>query len=346
MCLAILLAWARRWGVHIAIAACLAGIGAPGLAAWTVWPLFWSLAQPVWTIPVLMLYTALVTLVLWALRAVLWPREWAEVERSLPIPRAQVIVSDLEMIAVALLPIVLVLATGAAILLSQDAAALRFDTFSVISALLAVLSGSAATALVALQRLRRIGARAGPPPTVDSPADRRTGSQPVRCGWFRALIWTPLTRSTTRRTVHAAATGFAALCAIAAATAIAGDHASWGLAAFTAGALVTVSRVNALSREEIGAVLSQCAQLPLACERLERVRQTLAMVPASAGLVVLWVATAPIAMRPAVWWAFVAALLASWWIEVRWRPRDPATQAARWLALLSVGMALGTESIA
>jgi hypothetical protein len=346
MCLSMVRESVRRWGVYIAIAACIAGVGAPALAVWSVLPLFWSLKHSIWTVPTLLMYTGLLALIPWAMRSLLWPPEWAEVERSLPVPRVQTLVSDLEMIALALLPVTLILSTGAGIALSQNMLGLGVDKPAAISALLAVLTGSIGIALGALQGLRRAGRtgesarKSGQAVTMGPPSVR------VSCGWFHALIWAPVIRSSTRRTVHSAVVGFVGLCAIAVLTAQASDWARWGLAGFAALALMTVSRVNALSRQEFGEVLSQCAQLPLDFGRLERAREWLVMVPAVAGLIVLLIVTADVAMRTSVWWAFVAASFAFWWIEVRWRIRDPSAQAARWFVLLAISIALGTESIA
>jgi hypothetical protein len=346
MCLAMLLESVRRWGVYIAIGGCIAGIGAPVLAAWSVLPLFWSLDQPVWIAPTLLAYIGLLAMVPRALSTLLWPPEWAEVERSLPIPRAQMLISDVEMIAIALLPVALVLTTGAGITLSHDMLGLDIGRTTAIGALLAVLAGSTGVTLGTLQGLRRARPTAGSARKSSKLVSTGGRSWLTPCGWFHALIWTSMLRSTPRRTVRTAAAGFAGLCAIAALTCLASDWARWGLAGFATLALMTVSRVNALSRQEIGEVLSQCTHLPLEWDRLERARQWLALVPAVAGLVVLWIATADLALRTAVWWVFVAASCAFWWIEVRWRALDASTQAARWLVLLAFSVALGTESIA
>lgn len=346
MCLQALRDWLRRWGVFAATAACIAGVGAPAFAAWSVLPLAWSLDRPVWGVVTPVTYAALVALVPWALRSWLWPAEWAEMERSLPIPPARILVSDLEMIALALLPAALLLAAGAGLVLWHNEPRSGVDAARLVAVLLAALSGSVLLSTGMLQALRR-AARAGGPWRARALWTHPTAPSGVaRCSAFRATVWLPLLRSPRRQAVHAAALGFGGLCAIAAVTALAESWARWGLAGFAGWALVTVSRVNTLSRQETASLHAACTALPLEPDRLERARAWMALAPAAAGLAVLGATTAHLDMRPLVWWTFVAASCLCWWIEVRRPVRTPATQAARWLLFLATTIALASETLA
>jgi hypothetical protein len=360
-CLALLRAFVRRWGIHLVIAACIAGIGAPALAVWSVLPLFWSLGQPLLAAPALWLYATGGALLLWAARALLWPLDWAEAERALPIPHAQRVMSDLEVVTVALLPLALLFAAGTTVLLAQDPAWLRPQRSLAVLVLLLALAGAAGLAVAGLLWLRQAAVRsaarpaarvragrahAGPGHAGQLHAGRTTPAAAGRCRWPWALLWSPLWRGVARRTAWAACAAAVALVAVATATGVWPSQARWGMAAFALLALVAVSRVNALARLELGPLLAQSAHLPLAPAGLERARAAVALAPAILALMVLWGATAFVAVRPLVWWAFVVVSCASWWVEARARPHDDATQGARWLVSLAFGVALGSESVA
>lgn len=345
-CLALLRAFVRRWGAYLAIAACIAGIGAPAVAVWSVLPLFWSLGHSLWVAPALLSYAAFGALLLWAARTLLWPRAWAEVEQALPVPRAQRIASDTEVVMLALLPLAALFGTGAAVLLAEDPAWLRPNRLPAVAALLFALAGAVVLAVVGLQHLRRAAVAAGTPrgDAVTGPPARPHALR--RRHWWWALGWVPLSRGPARRTARAMLMGGTVLLAIAAAAVAWSGQARWGMAAFAALALVVVSRVNALSRLELAPLLVQSAHLPVMPATLERARAALALAPALVGLVGLGIATTAVATRPLVWWAFVAASCLSWWVEVRMRPHDDAAKGARWLLSLALGVALGTEAVA
>lgn len=116
-CLANLRAFLKRWGVYLAMAGLAFGAGATGglaavaaVAAWTVLPLSWVVAQAQWTLPalaqlglVLALQTAASVAFLRALRPLLWPTAWRDSEAALPLSASAVRRSDAVVSALALL---------------------------------------------------------------------------------------------------------------------------------------------------------------------------------------------------------------------------------------------------
>lgn len=345
-CIATLRAFVRRWGVYLAIAACVAGIGAPAVAVWSVLPLFWAVDHPPWAVPVLLLYALIGAALLWAARALLWPGEWAETERALPIPRRQRVMSDVETVMLALLPLAALFGAGTAVLLAQEPVWLRPIRDWAVGALLVALAGAAALAVAGLQRLRRMPVELGS--SRADPASRHV-TRPrdaTRRDALWALVWTPLWRGPARRTARTALMGSMALAAMVGAILLWRSEARWGMAGFVLVALVVVSRLQALSRHELGPLFAHSVQLPLSLANLERARAVIALAPALAGLLLLWAATAVVAMRPALWWSFVAVSCLSWFAEVRMPARDDAAHGARWLVSLALGVALGTEAVA
>ncbi|MBU6260377.1 MAG: hypothetical protein KGO01_18345, partial [Burkholderiales bacterium] len=126
-CRIALLDFLRRWGVYVAVAMLVVGAGTVSAvqivlaaAAWFVLPLFRAAAQGAWLAPALTAQALLGLGAVWALRPLLWPAAWAESERALPLPPAVTRASDRRLVALALLPLFILEAIGAAVLIAHD----------------------------------------------------------------------------------------------------------------------------------------------------------------------------------------------------------------------------------
>ncbi len=107
-----LLAFARRWGVYLVVTAAVVGAGSnspvqavSAVAAWLVLPLFWAAGQGNWLLPAWVAQVLLGLALLWGARALLWPPQWAEAERALPLRRSDTQVSDACVVSLALAPL-------------------------------------------------------------------------------------------------------------------------------------------------------------------------------------------------------------------------------------------------
>lgn len=332
----------RRWGVYLAVGGCLAGAGAPALAAWSVLPLFWSLQHPLQALGALVLYAGVGELLLWAARPLLWPVAWAETERALPIPRGQVWLADLEAVLLVLAPLALLLLAGAAVLRWQDPAWLRPHQGLALAALGLALLGAAGLAVLALHGLRR----AARPQGAFRPRGRwreAAGPPVVRLHGLGALVGLALWRGAAPRTMRALGLGLVVLVLLAAAPAGApGPMAGW----LMAWALVShgmVTRLQALQRQELAPLWSACRSLPVSPAVALWAAAGLAGLPAANGLLVLLLATAGLPVRAPVLAALGLVSVANWLLELRAVPADPAAHGARWLLGAALLAALASQ---
>lgn len=330
----------RRWGIYLAITAAVAGVGAPALAAWSVLPLFWSLSHIGWTILTTLGYVLVLGLMLWSVRRLIWPVQWAEVERQLPIPMGQVLLSDLEVIVLAMSPAAIVLGAGTAVLLAQAPAWLRGMEGPVLLSLMVVLSGSVAAGIAGLQLLRR--------PLLltsrwrRSARVRRATAASAR-HWAWALVLAPLLRDAAPRVAWAWWVGSASLLLTAALSALGKVSASACLMMFSALALLFTTRLNALVGQELVPLHNACRMLPLDGSAVARARAMLCLSPAILGLS-LWLPvfmTNPV--RPVVLMLFVAISVGGWMWEILIHIQDPTHRGARWLLSMAFGLAFASE---
>jgi hypothetical protein len=344
-CLAALRAFARKWIAYLAVGAGLAGVGAPALAAGSVLPLFWSLAHPVWIGPVLLAYVGGAALMLWFARQLLWPTAWAQAERALPIPRWQMLASDAEVVVVALAPLALLLAAGAAVLFVEDADWLRPHKSAALLALLSCLAASIAAVMAGLQWLRH-GAACG------IAADRR----PRRAGAVASEIAIPrpqvvglfvsaLCHGVSPRALRAIAAGGTGLVVLAVVAGLRSAEAAWWMAGFALLSLAVVSRVNALARHEFEPLLAQCRNLPLSAPALAWARDSLSLVPVLVGVVALLAVSTWLDLRPRVFFCFVFVCCVACLVEARSSTQEPANKIARWLFSVALAVALASEAV-
>lgn len=352
---------ARRWAVYVLMAAVLAGAGAglasalvalQAMAAWLVLPLFWAVAQgPVWALAGLALHALAGAGLLWAARQWLWPVTWAEQERALPIaPQAQAS-SDLRLIFLALLPWCVMCAGGAAVWLVRRPAWLAGHEGQAALALLAALLGAMALGVV-MQRQRR-----RPPPSwrlavpgQPTAARSRAAGLPQRwavVGWPRALLWWPLWRGVAPRTGRALSLAVVVVLAIAAAVAVAPRAAPWWLAALSLAGLVAVSRLKLLTQLELAPLLDACTPLPLSASHLRAAQQVLAALPLLLGLAAmlctLWLMVPSGQLRGGRVLSWAVCVASAGAMELRWTQRDAGVRSPRWIFMLVLSVALGSE---
>ena len=161
-CRSALWAFVRRWGVYLVGGAALFAAGMPGgpgdalsavrgLCAWLVLPLFQAAAEPVWLVPAIALQALVGAGLVWGMRPLLWPAQWAMAERALPVARCETLLSDCRVVPLGLLPWALPCALGAHALLARDPTWLHPIRGRALFALCVALAGSIAWGVGMLQ---------------------------------------------------------------------------------------------------------------------------------------------------------------------------------------------------
>jgi hypothetical protein len=349
-CRLALLSFARRWAAYIVVAGAVVGAGTTGFAhilmaaaAWLVLPLFYAAGHGAWLVPAVLAQAALGAAAVWGMRQLLWPTAWAQAERALPIAPSATWRSDAWVVLIALSPLLVMLAVGAAALLGQNPAWLRDTRGLAVAALLLASALSLVLGVLLLQRLRQ------PPRAFAMPSFKvgRLARVQNKLAWTWVLLWLPLWRGPARRTGQMLLAGGLLLCVPACGIAATGTGMGWWLAAWALLALVVATRINQLACEELQPLLQACAPLPLAAAPLQRLRASLALWPVLWSL--CWVcaalARAPL-LRPGVLAAFVLVVLGSCAWEVFSAPAQPDVKAGRWLFSLALCVALATEVMA
>jgi hypothetical protein len=355
-CARALRAFLRRWGVHLLVASALAGgasstaASAPAtieaLCAWLVLPLFRAAAEPAWLVPAVVLQAMLGAALVWGMRALLWPVHWAAAERALPIARRDTLISDSVVVSLGLAPLVLLYGVGAEALIARDPAWLHPVMGRAAAGLAVSIFGSVMLGVGVLQGMRRAGLAPAPRPASDAvPRWRAAGVMaPVRsAGWRRVLLWWPLWRGPAKRSGATLCAGLAILCLPSLGLLRWPQAGPWWLAAYAALGLLVVTRLNALTRLELTALLRSCAPLPLRTARLQCGRALLALVPLLPSALLLLACLPLGAVRPPVLAAYVATCLASCAIEVFIMHADAASKSSRWLFCLVLLLALASE---
>jgi len=350
-----LLAFLRRWGVYGLVAVAVIGAGAASaieivsaVAAWLVLPLFRAAGEPAWLLPAVLLQSLLGCLLVWGMRPLLWPARWAEAERALPLASVDVLLSDAIVVAIGLVPLLLLYGVGASTLLIHDPAWLRPLHVRAVASLLAVIAGTVGggVALLAWQR-RAVGVRSVQR-ALQAPIapGGNTFAAVRRAHWGQVLLAWPLWRGPARRTGHAMTLAAVLLCVPGLGLFIAPAAASWWLAAFAAGLLYAVTRIESLARADWLPLYEACSMLPLRPAALRRARAGVALLPALPGALVLVLSLPHNGVRRGVLWAYAAACLLACLAELPEPPDDAGTRSARWLFSLVVLLALASEVMA
>jgi hypothetical protein len=363
-----IVAFLRRWAAYAAVIVMLIGagtVGAPdvvmGVCALLVLPLALAIDSPAWLLPALLAHAAAGGLLLAGARTLLWPRTWREAEAALPIPPAARIGSDAIVCIVALLPWALPGLIGAARIAADDRSSAAVIGLVFASGAGSVLIG---IAMLAAMRHAQPGARAGRVQSAAAAtgalqAPTRDARVPV-IGWFRVLCVAPLVRCPARRSGRLALVGTLAL-VVAAGSALAGvieplqrmdaakrfDLTGCALALYSAAALLVITRLNRLMRDETAALLEACHPLPLAVTAISASLRTITLAPMLLTLPAMLAAallhTPPLLLRTGVGIAWALACAAACTAEVWTDRKVPADKSARWLFSLLVMCALAFE---
>ncbi len=346
--------WVWRWAVFAAVAVLVATGGAgvdtalgvaKALAAWAALPLArGAAAGGVWA-PLAVLGCAGVGLALLAsVRQRLWPTAWREAERALPLAPRATRLSDLRIVALASLPWAGLQGLGLLAWLAQSPPWLGGRAGAVVAAGLAALALMLGGGVL-MQQARRRGSQprwAGLATGGSAAGALRSRPWALRS---RVLLLWPLGRGVAPRSArHALATaGAGGLLMAAAAWRPAWAPAWLGLQALLV--LAEVARAQALAALELRPLLAACAALPLSQRawgwRLDAAAATPALAGV-AGLAAVVLGTAPAVHAPvlAAWAGWLVLAVA---LVLRVPLADAALQSARWLFLLVVAVALGSE---
>ena len=359
-CVAVLRRWLGRWAVFAAVAALVASAGAgldtalstvAALAAWAALPLACGAAAGgAWALLGVLGTAAVGVALLAALRHALWPAAWREAERALPLAPRQTRRSDLLVVSMAAAPWAALQGSGLAVWLLQRPSWLRGHEAAVLGAGLLALVLMLAGGL-ALQQARRRGGlgwrrqgalRGRAAPAVSPPPVRQAA------GPARVLLGWPLLRGVAPRSAWHAGLTLAAAVGVAAAAVWRPAWAGVWLALQALVVQVGVSRARGLAALELLPLGQACAALPLAAWRWRAGIDGLCAAPALLGAA--WVGAVVMAGAPAprppvllAWWAW---LVLSALLDLRVPTADASVQAARWLFLLVVAVALGSEVLA
>jgi hypothetical protein len=359
-----IVAFLRRWAAYAAVIVMLVGAGAVGAAdvvmgvcALLVLPLAVAIGSPAWLVPALLAHAAAGGMLLAGARTLLWPRAWREAEAALPIVPAQRIVSDVIVCTAALLPWAVPCLIGAARI-----AADHRSPAALIAAVLASGAGSVAIGVGMLAAMRCVQP-VGRAKRVSFAAGVSGGSHALtveKVGWFRVLCLAPMLREPARRSGRLALVGTLALAA-ASGSALAGvieplqrmdaghrfDLTGCVLALYSAAALLVITRLNRLIRDETAALLEACRPLPLQIAAIAASLRTITLAPMLLTLPAIWAAAVlhapPLSLRIGVGIAWALACAAACTAEVWADRKDPPTKSARWLFSLIAVSALAFE---
>lgn len=346
-CRLALRAFVRRWGVYFVVAALVvgAGSGSPlaamaGLAGWTAVPLAHAAAHGAWLLPATAAQALLGLGLLAGARSLLWPVQWREAERALPLSRHELRRSDAVVVAWALLPWIALQACGLLALLAAQPAWLQPVLPRALVAWVLAQGLAAAAGVLMLQGWRRVRTGRERQPSRAGGARR---SRAPGAGWFWLLLWLPLWRGPAQRSGQWLLAGSAALLLPAAALKAWPDEAGWWLAALAVAALVLVSRLSVLSRAEYAPLFEGAVMLPLGARTLEGGRQALCLLPLLPAAAATGVALGGVPLRPAVLASYALATCGSCVLEARLLPGSESDKAARWLFSLVLCVALASE---
>jgi hypothetical protein len=342
----------RRWAGWAAMALLLANIGSNdpvattlGLIGLAVMPLFAaSQAGPLTWCVVTLAYGAVISLLLRALRPVLWSDSWVDSVRALPVSPASLRRSDRLILVVALTPVAALLGTGWAVWTSH-APGTRWAAAAAIGC---ALAGAGAAGVWLLRRWRN---PAQPRQTTASqPHQGMLAGRLVRpLPAWRALVWLALWHGPGQRTGRWGAGGAGLILGLGGGAICAWPaHLPWALAATSLGSWIWLTRTATVAEEELAPLLALAAShLPLPAARLRRWQHWTVLGPAWAlvsALAVLaaWAAPAGL-LRPAVWCAWWLSLLTLMALEVVWPPPEVANRSARWWFFSVLLCALSSE---
>jgi|GEM_PF-5342977 len=329
----------QNWGWFLLIAAALLGPALPAAAVFVALPLFWSLSHPLWFAPILAACALLLASQIVLLKPLLWPAQWSQQRRALPLPAALLLRIDSEIVLCCLLPLLLLLGSGLVLLMAVPA---TDESPSAVAAgagfvLLGLTSAGSGVAVLRLLE------------TIESLPRRSTKSEAAAevnrraRHWFVYLMLSPLQRGyapSTRRAI-AAATATLLITLIPPLYRI-GPPEAW-LMLYSLLALFWLAKIDKLSQFDLKPILEQCKPLPLGLTKIEWSRRAACAAPAIFVLAVwlLWLQTTH--FRTPVLLSYVAVSLIAWVFQVRSGSLRDGDNAARLMISLGIQLTLASE---
>jgi hypothetical protein len=374
-CRVAIVALLKRWSVYTVLTVVMLGAFSAGaltsmsaMVAWAVLPVFRAVGWPLWLATLCVLGHALVgVLILRALHPVLWPATWRDALHALPISERERLLSDVQVLTLALLPLFGLYLAGALTWSLPPPPWLHGQLWRawlqlLLSMALSLVLGLATSPKGLPAWVRRAGRAAlsgtmakakgqanSPAPTSAKPRAKlvevHTGPH-SRYPIWHALIARPLWRGPARRVGHMLVLSLLALltCDVALARATP-SWAPWWLAGFGLLAMASGSRLHSLIQSDLQPLHAACAPLPIPPQKLSRWRLALALTPCAfglAGLLMTW-AQAPAMLRPGLALMYASALVSSQlWLHTQ-DTADAQVQVTRWMLTLIALTAVASE---
>ena len=342
---ALLLDFARRWSIQCAVAAALFGAGsnAPltivaALPNALLVPMCLAAEQGWWVVPALVGYALVGALPVVMTRRLWWPRHWADAERALPIPPDTLRRSDRRFAAMVSSPWQALLLIGAVDGIVHRGA----DASSAVAGLVVAASGSWALAVRWMRFVRRHSRSRGavasrPRGPLHRLAVRESGAT-------RALLVLPMRRGRATRTATALVVGILVTTASSVVRGVVPIPVGWWLALLAVLSLVATSVLTASTRHELQPLWREHRELPMDSRACERARSSLILIPVLAGLAVATITALGEPIRLPVFTAYCAVLASGCAIEaITPETMEPMNHAARWVLMLSLFVAFGSE---
>jgi hypothetical protein len=363
-CRVALLRLLRQWLVYLVIGLVLLGAFSAGgttsiaaMVAWSVLGLFHATSQGIGPGLVAAALHALVGLgVILALRPVLWSVQWAQAEQALPLTQRQRLASDAAVVALALLPLYVIYAAGAATWLTPPPAWLRDAKWTALMILTLSMVLSYLAGVGVLQHMRRpTAARHRYPALALQVAARPSKRQHPT--W--ALMYWPLVRGPAQRsgrwlvglTLTLLGLELALVCARWRLAGV--DGVLWCMFLWSLVSMAGSSRLHALIQRELAPLHAACTQLPLSQQRLLWLRRGLGLLPLVFGLcampLALTLGTWPVRHTVAALYLLASLLGHAWQFDAPRPTRQvnlqiqSQNQAVRWVLTLVLLLALASE---
>ena len=343
----------RRWGTYCAVVIVVfsAGSNAPltialAAAAGLAWPLRIAVDHGWAVVPATAAYALVGALpVVWT-RQLWWPRHWAEAERALPLAAVTLRRSDRRFAVLVMLPWQGALAAGAVGGLVGAGSPAGHGAVT-LAAWFVSACGSLHLASLWMRSVRRTASAPPDRNARTSTIDRRAGPSTWRAmGTLRALLILPLVRGRATRSAAALVLGTFATSACATGPLWPPVPTGWSLALLALTALIVTSWLRACTTRELQPLWQRNRQLPLARRRCELGRTALVLIPVVVGVVVCIACATGAArhLRPTVLAAFAAVLASACAVEATTtEAMEPTHHAARWVLLLAIVVAFGSE---
>ena len=364
-CKAALIRLLRRWISYLAVGLFILGgavssavAAMMAMAAAPVAPLFQAAQQPpIHGLVLTIGYALLGGMIVLSLSPWLWPRAWAQAERSLPIAVADRRGSDLTVVVWGLTPLFIVYTLGTAIWFIQFPAWFR-HVWPQAVAMLVVSMGLSIVLGVAILEGRRHLLRGATSGRGYRPERKLSMRWPARRHYLPstvALVLLPMVRGPAQRGGWFFAWTCAALVACAAALVATPRLAPWWLAAFAVLAQTMITWLNVVIVADLEPLHQGSVALPIRPWHLKWTRRAVALAPLVTGQIVLCAAIclAKVAIKPATFTTYLLASLlgnlalvtAASSTPVLGVQEIPTARVSWWLVVLVATLAIASEVI-